>query len=91
VTSGAAPLAIDRAGHDAAASALERHGYALLGPTVRDRAIVLEEIDSTAQLPAGRTDVQDALDEASRELRARLAKPAAGRPAGPDAGRAPSP
>jgi hypothetical protein len=91
VTSGDAPLAIDRAGLDAASSALERRGYAFLGPTVRDRAIVLEEIDSTAELPAGWTDVQDAFDEASRKFRARLAKPAAGRRAGPDAGRAPSP
>jgi hypothetical protein len=80
VTSGDAPLPIDRAG-GRRIGALER----------RDRAVVLEEIDSTAELPAGWTDVQDAADEVSRELLARLGKPAAGRRAGPNGGRAPSP
>jgi ferredoxin len=51
--------AFDRAGLDELFAALTRRGYTLVGPTVRDRAIVLEEIDSTAQLPAGWTDVQD--------------------------------
>jgi ferredoxin len=59
VTSAGAPLAIDRAELDAVFRALERRGYTLVGPTVRDRAIVLEEIDSTAELPAGWTDVQE--------------------------------
>jgi hypothetical protein len=79
VTSGDAPLPIDRAG-SRRIGALER----------RDRAVVLEEIDSTAELPAGWTDVQDAVDEVSREPLARLGKPAAGRRAGPHGGRAPS-
>ena len=51
--------AIDRAGLDELFAALERRGYTLVGPTVRDRAIVLEELDSTAELPAGWTDVQE--------------------------------
>jgi hypothetical protein len=89
VTSGDAPLPIDRAG-GRRFGALERRGYTLVGPTVRDWAIVLE-VHSTAELPAGWADVRDAVDEVSRELLARLGKPAAGRRAGPDAGRAPSP
>ena len=52
-------LAIDRAGLDELFGALERRGYTVVGPTVRDRAIVLDELDSTAELPAGWTDVQE--------------------------------
>ena len=59
MTSAGPPSAIDRAGLDALFSALERRGYTLVGPTVRDRAIMLQEIDSTAELPAGWTDVQE--------------------------------
>ena len=51
--------AIARAGVDELFAALERRGYTLVGPTVRDRAIVLEELDSTSELPAGWTDVQE--------------------------------
>jgi sulfhydrogenase subunit beta (sulfur reductase) len=51
--------AIDRAALDELFGALERRGYTLVGPMVRDRAIVLDELDSTADLPAGWTDVQD--------------------------------
>ena len=51
--------AIDRAGLDELIAALVRRGYTPVGPTVRDRAIVLEEIESTAELPEGWTDVQD--------------------------------
>ena len=90
MTSGDAPLPIDRA-RGRRFGALERRGYTLGGPTVRDRAIVLEEIDSTAELPAGWTYVQDPVDEVSREFLARLGKPAAGRRAGPNGGHAPSP
>jgi hypothetical protein len=90
VTSGGAPLPIDRAG-GCRFGALERRGYTLGGLTVRDRAVVLEEIDSTAELPAGWTDVQHAVDEVSREFLARLGKPAAGRRAGANGRRAPSP
>jgi sulfhydrogenase subunit beta (sulfur reductase) len=50
---------IDRAGLDELFGALTRRGYTLVGPTVRDRAIVLDEVDATTDLPAGWTDVQD--------------------------------
>ncbi len=38
--------------------ALRREGYRLIGPTVRDGAIVYAEIAGAADLPAGWTDVQ---------------------------------
>jgi sulfhydrogenase subunit beta (sulfur reductase) len=59
VTSGDAQLAIDRVGLDGLFAALEGRGYTLIGPMVRDRAIVLDELDSTTELPAGWTDVQE--------------------------------
>ena len=40
-------------------SALASRGYTVIGPTVRDGAIVYEEISSAAQLPAGITDEQE--------------------------------
>src|SRR5829696_1805517 len=52
-------VAIDRAGLDQLFGTLQRRGYTLIGPMVRDRAIVLDELDSTADLPAGWTDVQE--------------------------------
>ena len=39
--------------------ALERRGYTIIGPTVRDRAIVYDEIHTVADLPVGWTDRQD--------------------------------
>ena len=39
--------------------ALKRRGYRILGPTLRDRAIVYDEIASPADLPRGWTDEQD--------------------------------
>ncbi|HZQ94624.1 MAG TPA: 4Fe-4S dicluster domain-containing protein [Candidatus Sulfotelmatobacter sp.] len=39
---------------------LSRHGYDVIGPTVRDGAIVLDHIQSPEQLPAGWTDEQTA-------------------------------
>jgi sulfhydrogenase subunit beta (sulfur reductase) len=50
-------LAVD--GLDALLQALRRRGYRLVGPTLRDGAIVYDEIASAADLPAGWTDVQD--------------------------------
>ena len=50
---------IDRVGLDQLFAALEGRGYTLVGPTVRDRAIMLETLGSTAELPAGWTDVQE--------------------------------
>ena len=39
--------------------ALRGRGFRLVGPTVRDRAIVYDDIASSADLPAGWTDEQD--------------------------------
>jgi len=38
---------------------LSKRGYRVLGPIVRDRAIVYDELDSVADLPAGWTDEQN--------------------------------
>ena len=38
---------------------LQRRGYRVVGPTVRDQAIVYDDIASVADLPAGWTDEQD--------------------------------
>ena len=40
-------------------AALQRSGYTVLGPTVRDQAIVYDEIERCADLPVGWTDSQD--------------------------------
>jgi phage terminase large subunit-like protein len=53
-----APLALDRAERDA-----------VFGLTVRDRAILLHDTDTSAELPVGWADAQDAVDHVSRELR----------------------
>src|SRR5258705_516306 len=42
-----------------AMAALASRGYRVIGPTLRDAAIVLDDIDGIADLPAGWTDVQD--------------------------------
>ena len=39
--------------------ALVRKGYTVIGPTVRDGAIVYDRVESVADLPAGWTDVQE--------------------------------
>ncbi len=39
--------------------ALKRRGYTLVGPSLRDQAIVYDEIDSIHDLPAGWSDEQD--------------------------------
>jgi len=44
---------------DALLGALRERGHTLLGPTVRDGAIVLDEIAAAKDLPAGFTDEQD--------------------------------
>lgn len=38
---------------------LKKNGYQTIGPTVRDSAIVYDEINSTEELPIGYTDAQD--------------------------------
>ena len=40
--------------------ALKSDGYQLIGPTVRDEAIVYGEIDGVGQMPVGLTEVQEA-------------------------------
>jgi sulfhydrogenase subunit beta (sulfur reductase) len=40
--------------------ALKRRGFRVLGPTVRDGAIVYEELEGAAELPTGWTDRQEA-------------------------------
>ncbi len=50
---------IDRPDFDALLHALRRLGYTVIGPTVRDQAIVYEEITSSQELPVGWTDEQD--------------------------------
>jgi ferredoxin len=50
---------IDRNSLDALFETLKRRGYCLVGPTVKDGAIVYDELMSTADLPAGWTDEQD--------------------------------
>ena len=50
---------LTRAGLDALIGALRTAGYRVCGPTVRDQAIVYDDIDSTGDLPAGWTDEQD--------------------------------
>jgi ferredoxin len=50
---------IDRIHIDELFSALARRGYTVVGPTIREGAIVYEEIASSRDLPAGWTDEQD--------------------------------
>src|SRR5450631_1573745 len=50
---------IERDDFDALLGALARRSYTIVGPTVRDRAIVYDEIGSSADLPIGWTDEQD--------------------------------
>jgi sulfhydrogenase subunit beta (sulfur reductase) len=54
-----ASQSVDLAGVEALIAGLAARGYTVVGPTVQDRAIVLDEIDSAAELPAGWTDVQE--------------------------------
>ena len=50
---------IDRASLDALLGALSHRGYTIIGPTVRQRAVVYGEIETSADLPRGVTDEQD--------------------------------
>ncbi len=50
---------LERRDFDALVDALSRRGYTVVGPTVHDRAIVYDEIASSADLPVGWTDEQD--------------------------------
>jgi sulfhydrogenase subunit beta (sulfur reductase) len=50
---------IDLQGLDALIAALRDRGYAVVGPRVREEAIVFDEVHGTGDLPAGWTDEQD--------------------------------
>jgi ferredoxin len=50
---------IERSDFDGLFDALARRGYTIIGPTIRDRAIVYDEIRRTDDLPVGVTDEQD--------------------------------
>ncbi len=50
---------LEREAFDELFSALAGRGYTVVGPTVRDQAIVYDEIGSSAELPLGWTDEQD--------------------------------
>jgi len=52
------PRVLDRGGLGSLIQALVRRGYQVIGPTVRDGAIVLDRIESVEELPAGWTDEQ---------------------------------
>ena len=51
---------LDRVGLDRLIEALSARGYRVLGPTVRDGAIVYGDLSATADLPVGWTDRQEA-------------------------------
>ncbi len=55
----ASALVLERADFDALPAALTARGYTIIGPTVRDGAIVYDEIHASADLPVGVTDEQD--------------------------------
>jgi len=54
-----ARFVIERCDLDGLFDALSARGYAIVGPTVRQEAIVYDEISSSAELPVGLTDEQD--------------------------------
>jgi sulfhydrogenase subunit beta (sulfur reductase) len=51
---------VERRDFDALLQALARRGYTVVGPTVRDQAIVYDEIAASTDLPVGWTDEQEA-------------------------------
>ncbi len=57
---GRQPKLIERAGVGRLIAALQQQGYRVVGPTVRDEAIIYDELASDADLPAGWTDDQQA-------------------------------
>jgi sulfhydrogenase subunit beta (sulfur reductase) len=50
---------IEREHFDELLGAIARRGYTIVGPTIREQAIVYDEISSAADLPIGWTDEQD--------------------------------
>jgi formate hydrogenlyase subunit 6/NADH:ubiquinone oxidoreductase subunit I len=55
-----APYFIQLSGLDEILQALRREKYQVIGPTIRDGAIVYDQVASAADLPTGWTDVQEA-------------------------------
>ena len=55
-----ASAVLHRTDFDALLLALSNRGYTIVGPTVRDQAIVYDEIEQSSDLPIGWTDEQDA-------------------------------
>jgi ferredoxin len=53
-----APCVLDRAGIDRLIGDLEGRGFTVLGPTVRNGAVVVDEIEGTGDLPVGVGDEQ---------------------------------
>ncbi len=53
------PALLSPDGLEALIAALRRDGYRVVGPNLRDAAIVYDDIESAADLPTGWTDVQD--------------------------------
>lgn len=54
------PVLLPRERFDALFEALARRGFTVLGPTLRDGAIVYDEVSRAADLPEGWTDEQEA-------------------------------
>jgi sulfhydrogenase subunit beta (sulfur reductase) len=52
-------LVVDRSHLGELFAALHSEGYTVVGPTIRDRAVVYDEISGVEDLPAGWTDEQD--------------------------------
>jgi sulfhydrogenase subunit beta (sulfur reductase) len=55
----AAGFVIERSDFDALLGALARRGHTIVGPTIRDGAIIYDEVTCAAELPVGWTDEQD--------------------------------
>jgi ferredoxin len=52
-------VVLELSGIDVLFGAIRQRGYRVLGPTIRDGAIVYDDIESTADLPVGWSDEQD--------------------------------
>jgi len=79
-----APSVVDRDGLDALFQVLRDTGYRVVGPTVRDGAIVLDELTTPADLPLGVGELQDG---GTYRLRRRDDRAAFGYAAGPQSWR----
>ncbi|MCP5468787.1 MAG: 4Fe-4S dicluster domain-containing protein [Deltaproteobacteria bacterium] len=53
-------FSIDRSELDSLFQALKKRGYEVVGPTLQDQAIVYDYIESSAELPVGMSDEQEA-------------------------------